>query len=118
MQLLERADALAALREYAADARSGAGRVVLVSGEAGVGKSVLVDELRSTTPELVWGAGACDGLFTPRPLGPLFEIAQQLGGELLEACRRDASRDELFATLLRQLSESATPTALLVEDAH
>ena len=53
-----------------------------MAGEAGVGKSALVEQLRSDLPDARWSRGACDGLFTPRPLGPLFDLAAQLGGEL------------------------------------
>ena len=118
MPLLEREQALAALVEYAADARAGAGRVVLVSGEAGVGKSTLLDAFRTATADARWATGGCDGLFTPLPLAPVFEIAEQLGGDLLAACRRNASRDELFAALVRQLAEPGAVTVLSVEDVH
>ena len=37
-----------------------------------------------------WSWGACDGLFTPRPLGPLYDLADQLGGALLDLCSRGA----------------------------
>ncbi len=40
----------------------------------------------------------------PRPLGPLYDLADQLGGELLELCARGANREELFRALLRQVS--------------
>jgi predicted ATPase len=89
MALLERESALASLAEYAAHARSGEGRLVFVSGEAGVGKSALVERLAADIPDARWAWGACDGLFTPRPLGPLFDLADQLGGELLERCRQE-----------------------------
>ncbi len=104
--------------DYAGDACAGVGRVVLVSGEAGVGKTSLVEQFRLGTAHARWASGACDGLFTPRPLGPLFEIAEQLGGDLLEACRRDASRDELFAVLLRQIAAQSELTLLCIEDVH
>ena len=41
MQLLEREASLASLADYAREARRGEGRLVLVAGEAGVGKSAL-----------------------------------------------------------------------------
>jgi predicted ATPase len=41
--LLEREAQLASLGEYAAEARQGDGRLVLIAGEAGVGKSALVE---------------------------------------------------------------------------
>jgi DNA-binding CsgD family transcriptional regulator len=116
--LLEREAQLAALASYAGEARKAQGRLVLVAGEAGVGKSALVEELQRGLPEAAWYWGACDGLFTPRPLGPLFDIAAKLGGELLELCRADAPRADLFAALLRQVSEPGDLRVLVVEDIH
>src|SRR5262249_21675638 len=49
--LLERESALASLTEYAAQARAGQGRLVLLTGEAGVGKSALLEHLQQTLPE-------------------------------------------------------------------
>jgi predicted ATPase len=62
--------------------------------------------------------GACDGLFIPRPLGPLFDITSTLGGELLELCRADAPRDALFSALLRQVSAPGALHVLVMEDVH
>src|SRR5580698_1541806 len=116
--LLEREAQLASLGEYAGEARDGDGRMVLVAGEAGVGKSALVEELQRELPEAAWFWGACDGLFTPRPLGPLFDIAAKLGGELLDLCRADAPREELFSALRRQVSEPDVLRVVVVEDIH
>ena len=116
--LLEREAQLASLGEYAAEARCGDGRMVLVGGEAGVGKSALVEQAQRDLPDASWFWGACDGLFTPRPLGPLFDIAAKLGGELLELCRADAPRTDLFSALLGQISEPGELRVLVVEDIH
>src|SRR5215469_1422323 len=118
MELLERGPSLALLAEYAHEARQGDGRLVLVAGEAGVGKSALVERLQGDVLDARWSWGACDGLFTPRPLGPLFDLAAQLGGELEELCRAGAARDYLFSALLRQVSEPGTLTVVVVEDVH
>jgi DNA-binding CsgD family transcriptional regulator/tetratricopeptide (TPR) repeat protein len=118
VSLLEREAQLATLAEYAGQARQGDGRLVLIAGEAGVGKSALVEQLERELPDASWSWGACDSLFTPRPLGPLFDIARTLGGELAELSRAGAPREELFGALLRQLSEPGEPHVLVVEDAH
>ena len=116
--LLERETQLAALASYAGEARKAQGRLVLVAGEAGVGKSALVEQLQRNLPGASWYWGACDGLFTPRPLGPLFDIAAKLGGELLELCRADAPREALFGALLSQVSEPDVLHVVVVEDIH
>jgi len=116
--LLERETQLASLGEYAGEASGGDGRLVLVAGEAGVGKSALVEQMQQDLPDASWYWGACDGLFTPRPLGPLFDIAAKLGGELLDLCRADAPRESLFSALLRQISEPGQLHVLVVEDVH
>ncbi len=118
VQLLEREACLVSLAGYADEARHGEGRLVLVAGEAGVGKSALVEQLRNDLPDARWSWGACDGLFTPRPLGPLLDLAGQLGGELEELSRAGAAREDLFRALLRQVSEPGTLNVLVVEDVH
>ncbi|MGX7682044.1 AAA family ATPase [Jatrophihabitans sp. DSM 45814] len=118
MQLLERESSVASLIEYAGDARRGDGRLVLVAGEAGVGKSALVEQVASEVPDGRWSWGSCDGLFTPRPLGPLFDLAAQLGGPLLELCRNGAPREELFDGLLHQISRPDQFDIVVIEDVH
>ena len=118
MSLLEREHVLASLGEYLASAESRDGRLVFVAGEAGVGKSSLAEQFRADAPKARWAAGACDGLFTPRPLGPLFDIAAQFGGPLLDACRRGALRDELFTVLLDELAGADSVVGLIIEDVH
>jgi DNA-binding CsgD family transcriptional regulator/tetratricopeptide (TPR) repeat protein len=118
VQLLEREGCLASLARYADEARHGEGRLVLVAGEAGVGKSTLVEQLHHDLPDTRWSWGACDGLFTPRPLGPLLDLAGQLGGELEELSRAGAARENLFRALLRQVSEPGPLNVLVVEDVH
>jgi len=116
--LLEREASLARLTEYAAQAAGGEGRLVLLSGEAGVGKSALVERLCRDLPDARWSWSMCDGLFTPRPLGPLFDLADQLGGALLERGRAGADREELFRTLLGILSAPGVLDVVVVEDIH
>lgn len=114
--LLEREAQLGALDEYADDATHGAGRLVLLAGEAGIGKSALLAAFERRPHDLRVVRGACDGLFTPRPLGPLYDVAATLGGRLQQALESQSSREEIFSLLLRLLGEQ--PTALLIEDVH
>ena len=116
MSLLERETQLASLRQYAAEARGGAGRLVLVSGEAGVGKSSLVEELETGLDDATWAWGACDGLFTPRPLAPLYDIARELGGHLHDVVSASAARDDLFDALLQTAGTVDGLAVLVVED--
>jgi DNA-binding CsgD family transcriptional regulator/tetratricopeptide (TPR) repeat protein len=117
MALLEREHVLAALRDYTTEARAGEGRMVVVAGEAGIGKSALIERLLVTLDDGIGSARAeCDGLFTPRALGPLFDLAEQLDGDLLDACRRNAPRDELFTLLLQRLKSD--PVVVVVDDVH
>jgi DNA-binding CsgD family transcriptional regulator/tetratricopeptide (TPR) repeat protein len=116
--LLERESSLALLNEYAVQAAHGEGRLVLLGGEAGVGKSALVERLQWDLPDARWSWGMCDGLFTPRPLGPLFDLADQFGGALLERCRAGADREDLFCALLGQVSASGVLDVVVVEDIH
>lgn len=116
--LLERADALAALDATLAGTVAG-GRVVLVGGEAGVGKSSLVRAFAAA----VGGrarvlVGACDPLLTPRALGPLHDVAREVGGPLAALLGQGAPREQVFGALLDEVDRPGPPTVLVVEDAH
>jgi DNA-binding CsgD family transcriptional regulator len=119
MELLERAGAMAQVDAALREAAAGAGRIVLVAGEAGVGKTALVDAVARATDtraRFLWGA--CDPLLTPRALGPIHDVARQTdGGGLAEAIGAGAAREAVFAALLDELS-GRPPTVLVVEDLH
>ncbi|MBN9107444.1 MAG: AAA family ATPase [Pseudonocardia sp.] len=76
MDLLERDAELTNLEAALTDAGSGEGSVVLVHGEAGIGKTSLLRAFRRGTAGRVrLLAGACDDLVTPRTFGPLRDAA-------------------------------------------
>ena len=118
VELLERSGELETLgRELEAARDLGAGRVVLVSGEAGVGKTSLLRAFRAwcgAEAEFFWGA--CDPLFTPRPLGPLCEIAEQAGGRLAAAVDEESKPFDIAEALLDELRRR--PTVVVLEDLH
>jgi ATP/maltotriose-dependent transcriptional regulator MalT len=115
--LLERSAQLSALAEsLEAVIAESRGRLVLVGGEAGAGKTVLLrrfcDE-RGERARVLWSA--CEPLLTPSPLGPLFEIADAVGGELAELVAGEARAHEVASALIRELS-GRRPTIVVVED--
>src|SRR5262249_43808672 len=84
IELLERSQLLDGLARAFVAAAGGRGRVVLLGGEAGAGKTALVrafctDHVSSST-RVLWGA--CERLFMPRALGPFVDIAEGAGIEL------------------------------------
>jgi DNA-binding CsgD family transcriptional regulator len=117
--LLERSEQLASLANaFAATVETRRGRVVLVSGEAGIGKTSLVRQFCGQAVGLervLWGA--CDVLFAPRPLGPLVDIAELTGGDLAEVVGRGAVPYEVAVAVGRALEERA-PSILVFEDVH
>ena len=96
-ELLERETALDTLEATLVAAGAGEGRLLLVGGEAGVGKTALVRHFseRGAHLRVLWGT--CDALFTPRPLGPFVEIAEDADvhprGERPPGARDDGGPD-------------------------
>lgn len=117
MHLLERQEQLAVLNRCLGEASTGSGKLVLIAGEAGLGKSALVErfvsEHRRDTRAL-WGA--CDALSTPRALAPVHEIAAQTSSG--RAARDGDSRDWLFRVLLDELTRPDSARVVVLEDLH
>jgi DNA-binding CsgD family transcriptional regulator/tetratricopeptide (TPR) repeat protein len=119
VEVLERGEQLTALAaRLDAVRRTSRGHVVLVRGEAGVGKTTLLRrfcEGRPAAVRVLWGE--CDPLFTPRPLGPLLAIADDVGGELGAAIEGGAQPHEVVTALVGELRRSA-PVVFVLEDVH
>ena len=54
--------------------------------------------------ESIQYAGACDSLFTPRPLAPLYDLALQIKEEWANNIHSISSRTELFTRRLKNNS--------------
>ena len=116
--VLERDDEIAYLHEQFDEASDGRGRVVFIAGEAGVGKTALVQQfLREHDSRARVLVGACDPLFTPRPLGPFVDIANAVGRRLQDVVEGGAIPYRVADVLLEELA-GAKPTILVLEDLH
>src|SRR5689334_9318484 len=116
-ELLERDRELAVLDEALRDAQAGRGSIVLVHGEAGIGKTSLVRAFaRRTVGRARLLSGACDDLVTPRTLGPLRDAVR--GSGPLAAALASGDRDAVLSALLTDLDGGGRPTVLVLEDVH
>ena len=121
MELLERGAQHAELQGALERARAGAGCIVLVAGEAGIGKTALAEDftrgLAARTPRapVLWGA--CDPLLTPRPLGPLLDMLPQCSATLRTLTESGAERARIFQAFLDELRRAPEPVVVF-EDIH
>jgi len=116
--LLERDDTLAALCSLREQARRGSGQLALVEGEAGIGKSTLLRSMATSVDDAVVAWGQCDDLFTPRELGPLYDLAPFLGADLVRFLDRGAPQSSLFPRVLEALADLPPGSVLIFEDLH
>ena len=115
--MLERERELAVLGGALAAATTGRGSVVVVAGEAGIGKTTLIKAFRRTVPGRVRVLdGACDDLLAPPTLGPLREAVRRQPGPLADALA-GGDPEQVFGGVVDELSGPA-PTLLVVEDLH
>jgi DNA-binding CsgD family transcriptional regulator/tetratricopeptide (TPR) repeat protein len=106
VRLVERRAQLAQLDEHLSAAVEGAGRLVVVGGEAGVGKTALVRRFADDRQDVRVLWAACDGFFTPQPLAPLHDLGLS----------PDGPQREVFASTLDALTHG--PMLVVVEDVH
>jgi DNA-binding CsgD family transcriptional regulator/tetratricopeptide (TPR) repeat protein len=132
--LLEREPALEALHAAVASARTQGGRTVLLRGEAGMGKTSLLRAWaeQAASPDVVFHWGGCEALFTPRPLGPVIDLAAQMpgpmGSSVRAAVREHKTPGDVFTAFADWLSAgtfqrtarngSTHLNVLVIEDAH
>lgn len=119
MALLERDSLLDQLAQGVTTAASGQGVLVLLTGEAGAGKTSVVREFEKRVgPKALVLWGACDPLTTPRPLSPLLDVLADPHSGLGHLAGSEQDRFALFAGFLDRLRVTSRPIVLVIEDVH
>jgi hypothetical protein len=119
MELIERDQQLQKLTEAWRQVKAGKGRIALVSGETGIGKTSLVERFVSEqgrSARVLWGA--CDALFSPQPLGPFIGIALQIQSDLPRLIQSGIDRLSFSTEFFIHLQTSPTPVIVVIEDLH
>jgi len=119
MELIERDDFLDSLHNGFKKAAAGEGHCFFIIGEAGIGKTSLVKTfLKKIEDDSIEYIGACDSLFTPRPLAPLYDLALQINEDWVDKIHSISSRAELFTKFVQVLTHKQRPVVVVFEDIH
>ena len=115
--LLEREGELATLNALVDHLGTEGGKVVLIRGEAGIGKSALVDAFVGSLEGRAQAiTGACDDLFIPQALGPFWDMAR--AEPLLREPLYAGDRPRLTEALIDLISRPDRPSVVVIEDTH
>ena len=117
VELLERDSVIGRMDALFSDAAGSAGRVVVIRGEAGVGKTSVLRafcDQHGEDAHVLWGG--CDDLLTPQPLGPIWDMT--LEEPAIEEWLLEGKRPELFRGVRDLLARSLRPTVMVIEDVH
>lgn len=115
MKLADRDDQLGEIIAKADDARAGRGGMVLVSGESGAGKTSFVEAFVDgwvKDERVLWGA--CDPLPTPRPLGPIHDVAHRLATATQSVLAESEQSYDIFDAVYDDLRTA--PSVLVLDD--
>ena len=117
--ILEREKELQVLESALEKARHGHGQLVIICGEAGIGKTKLIDHfVQSQQESLRFLRGACDPFSIPHPLCPLIDIARQIPDEELSQMLWQPSRPIIFHACIEKIQSLIQTTVVVFEDIH
>ena len=113
--LLERDEELGLLRTLLVGTATHGGKVVLIRGEAGIGKSSLVRSfLASVAGSAHVQVGFCDDFETPQPYGPLWDMARD--HRALSEALQSSDRQRVMQAFFDLLATSLRPNVVVIED--
>ena len=119
MELIERAGFLTSLQNNFKDVATGDGHCILLSGEAGMGKTSLVKAFcKSVKGDCKIYQGTCDAMFTPRPLAPLYDIALQMHSDFWKDSAATPDKAALFTRFYEELANHKEMMVIVFEDVH
>ena len=119
MRLIEREDVLQTLETNFESIKKGEGHCILISGEAGIGKTSLIKSFsKEKKDHCKVYQGTCDALFTPRPLAPVFDIIWQMSNNTPRNEVHNLDRTVLFNHLFYELEQQNKPAIIIIEDIH
>ena len=94
------------------------GYIVSISGEAGIGKTSLINAFKNLVKTRVdFLAGICDNLYTPRPLAPVYDFAEQINSDIINQLDSGIQRPSIFSNLIKEI-RLHTPCIIVIEDVH
>ncbi|MBJ2135180.1 AAA family ATPase [Paraglaciecola chathamensis] len=117
--LVERESAIAQFSLCVDKLTNTSGHIALISGEAGIGKTTFLEQAKQlfgSYATFYWSG--CDPLLTPRPFGPVHDIAAELSTPLLAMLEKGASTSSIYSAFYQALESSSEPNILIFEDVH
>ena len=117
--LIERSQSLETLKALLDQVARGRGAIAVVRGEAGIGKTSLLSGFRERVGEearFYWGG--CEALFTPRPLGPIHDMAKMLKPGTRKILRDGGGAQDVHEQLLGELADCRPTAVMVIEDVH
>jgi len=119
MELIERDGFLRSLETLFESVIEGEGHCILLSGEAGIGKTSLIKSFyKEKKDNCKIYQGTCDALFTPRPLAPIYDIIWQIQKDTNENELHNVDKSLLFNQLFNGLEQQRKPVIIIIEDIH
>jgi DNA-binding CsgD family transcriptional regulator len=119
MELIERDEFLDLLKKRFDNVVEAEGHCLFVTGEAGIGKTALVKAFcKKIEKDCDIYKGACDDLFTPRPLAPLYDIISHMNKDILPANHANTDRSNLFSKFFEEFRKREKKFLIIFEDIH